>query len=353
LKWTAAGVFFTTGESLDSGDTGGEDLYRYDLLNRTSECVTCVGAGLEAGVHSNAIAVAPDGSRAYFASSTALLPGATVPGVYRVNVASGDLAFVAPSGGEVSDEAELGNAITPDGAVFVYAASAPAHDALGGQQNDGTLQYYRYDDRDRSLVCLSCPQDGTAPAQAVERSLITAPRGTGANRTALSADGRTFAFVTPNALLAEDRNTAASGQPPSAGSDVYEWRDGRLLLVTDGLSEWPQGAGSSAPELSAITPSGDDVFFTAAAQYTPDALDGFTRLYDARVGGGFEFPEPPPDCPLEVCLGTPKGAPYEPIAGTALFQGPGNPPSATRRRCRRGKVRRHGRCVRRHRREKR
>ena len=53
-------------------------------------------------------------------------------------------------------------------------------------------------------------------------------------------------------------------------------------------------------------------------------LDGYNRLYDARIGGGFEFPPPPKPCPLEVCQGTPKGAPEEQAPGTGTYVGPGN-----------------------------
>jgi hypothetical protein len=78
------------------------------------------------------------------------------------------------------------------------------------------------------------------------------------------------------------------------------------------------------PGLNGVSPSGRDVFFTAPAQYTQDALDGFRRLYDARIGGGFEFPPPIKPCPLEVCQGTPKGAPEKQSSGTGSFSGPGN-----------------------------
>jgi hypothetical protein len=168
----------------------------------------------------------------------------------------------------------------------------------------------------------------------------------GANIDSLSADGGDFAFATPTALAPPDQNTAAAGQAPAAGTDVYEWREGHLLLVSDGLSNWPVGGNSGAvPAVSGINPSGRDIFFEAPAQLTPDALDGYARLYDARVGGGFEFPVPPRPCPLEVCQGTPKGAPEEPLPGTAFFQGPGNQSAEGTKSCPKGKVRRHGKCV--------
>ena len=167
-------------------------------------------------------------------------------------------------------------------------------------------------------------------------------RQVGANTTPLSADGD-FAFKTTEALLGADQNTAGVGQDPNSGTDIYEWRDGRLLLVTDGLTNW---FGAQVPFLDGVSASGRDVFFTVATQYTQDALDGYNRLYDARIGGGFEFPPPPKPCPLEVCQGTPKGVPEEQASGTSNFSGTGNKPTAKKPpSCRKPKVRRKGRCV--------
>lgn len=322
LKWTPGAVFFTSQKSLGAGDTGGNDVYRYGIGDEALECVTCVVAGLDAEVPDNAIAVAADGSRVYFRSSVPLVPGAASQGVYRASVGDGNLAYVAPgSSSDIGENASSGEALSPDGSALVFASQDPGLNALGGQKNGGTKQFYRYDDRDRSLTCLSCPQDASAPAAALGgTSLVVAPEGAGANRTALSADGATFAFATPNALLPADQNTARPGQNTRVGTDVYEWRDGRLLLISDGLTDW----GDSGPQVTAVTPSGHDIFFAAATQYTQDALDGYRRLYDARIGGGFVVPPPTKPCPLEVCQGTPKGAPEEQAPGTGSFAGPGN-----------------------------
>ncbi len=343
VKSTADAVFFTTGGGLESGDTGGNDVYRYDLADESLECVTCAApAGLDAAVIQ--AAVAADGSRVYFSSSNALLPGGMAGGIYRVNVASGDLVYVGPGIRIDEDSTSAVAALTPDGSVFVFASAHPSLSAVSGQQNGGARQYYRYDDRDRSLICLSCPQDGDAPPGPISE-LLFGPgdlgENAGANKTVLSADGSIFAFATPYALLPADQNTARAGQNPVVGTDVYEWRAGRLLLITDGLTQWPP---DSQPGVTAISPSGNDVFFLAAAQYTPDALDSYMRLYTARIGGGFEFPPPPKPCPLEVCQGTPKGAPAEQAPGTGSFTGPGNVSAPARRSCPKGmrKVRKGG-----------
>jgi NHL repeat-containing protein len=359
LKATPDAAFFWTQSRLATEDTGvgscdGEadgDVYRYDLGDGTLRCVTCVVSGIDADVRlgnraPEQLSVADDGSRLYFSTKAHLLAGANDKGqvgAYRVEIATGDLAYVAPLEGNdtVGETENQANAITPDGSVLLFRSKDPGLNALGGQQNGGAAQYYLYDDRDHSLICASCPQDGSLPVGADVRRQVTGSGTAGElpelSLTPLAADG-TFAFGTPTALVRADQNTPGPGQNQTAGEDVYEWRDGRLLLVSDGLTSWPF---EQEPRVAGITPSGGDLYFLAAAQYTPDAIDAYTRLYDARVGGGFEFPTPPPACPLEVCQGTPKGAPEEQPPGSSSFAGPGNAKQKQRHKKRHHKKRHH------------
>jgi phosphodiesterase/alkaline phosphatase D-like protein len=352
IRSTSDAAFFWSQARLAADDTAPSecgnanvngDIYRYDLASESVECLTCVGPGVEAavsGVNSKldtSIAVAEDGSRVYFRSNSVLVPGGN-PGIYRVEVASGEIAYVAAAN-QVGTEPFFGSMMSPDGATLVFKSNAPSLNAIGGQQNAGTTQYYIYNDKDRSLACASCPQDGSTPRGDVSPSnpsLLGGPAALGPNVTPISADGGIFAFVTPTALVNADQNTTPSGQDSEPGTDVYEWRDGRLLLITDGTTNWPDrqvsggGFESEAPSVEGIAPSGRDLFFMASVQYTPDALDGYRRMYDARIGGGFESPPPPKPCPLEVCQGTPKGAPEEQAAGSGTFAGGGNAKPAAR-----------------------
>jgi hypothetical protein len=348
IRSTADAAFFTTTSSLVPEDEGGKDVYRYGLEDESLECVTCF-PGIVTEVYSpgggNNVAISDDGSRVYFTSLNRLLPGATDVGLYRVDVSDGDLAFVAPGGGNTGDMPASGNAISPDGSVFIFRSEAPLLNSLNGPQNGSTAQYYRYDDDDRSLVCVSCPTDGSLPRGGVPIHLSNGGSQPGPNLGPMSTNGD-LAFVTPTPLVPADQNTAGPGRFPGEGQDAYEWRDGRLLLLTDGLTTSKvDGAGNTdGPEIAGVTPSGRDVFFRQPAQLTPDALDAAYRLYDARIGGGFEFPPPPPPCPLEACQGTPRGVPEESRPGSADFSGPGNVASHPAR-CRKGNVRRSGRCV--------
>jgi hypothetical protein len=339
IKSNADAAFFWTKSRLAANDTApvnctdetaDGDIYRYQLNDGSLRCVTCVIPDVDADVFvgsaepATSIAVAEDGSRIYFRSASQLLPGAQTPGLYRIDVESGHLAYVASADqGFRADGSEDGAVMTPDGSVLIFSSSEASLNPLGGGAgNAGTHQLYRYDDGDRSLVCISCPRNGEPP-----RGDASGPGGGGVspNHPPISRNG-TFAFSTPTSLVDADQNTAPPGHDSLGGSDAYEWRDnGRVLLVSDGRTNW---AGfNSAPRVKGMSPSGQDIIFTAATQYTPDALDDFRRLYDARIGGGFEFAKPPPPCPLEVCQGTPKGAPDEPPPGTSSFSGPGNSPA--------------------------
>jgi hypothetical protein len=365
LRSTPDAVFFWTPTRLVADDTepplgacgaavpSDGDVYRYDLGSGELRCVTCVALGRDAdvpvvtnapGASLTSVAVAANGSRVYFRSFNQLLPGASIPGIYRVEVGSGDLAYVAPAASVDWGGAMVGanSAVSADGSTLVFRGSGSGLNALGGSDNGGTRQYYRYDDRDRSLVCVSCPTDGSAPRAGVSgrtsTSIDTITNGVTYGGDPLSADGSLFAFTTPTALDPADQNTARPGADPATGTDVYEWRDGRLLLVSDGLTKWPvAGQNLDVPGLAGVSPSGRDIFFSAAAQYTHDALDGYDRLYDARIGGGFEPPISPQPCPLEVCQGIPKGAPEEQSPSTGKLQRSGNLP---RRHARHGKHRR-------------
>jgi sugar lactone lactonase YvrE len=310
----------TPGSCANNGLDG--DIYRIDLGDGTLKCVTCAIPGQDADVYVSfnngfwrvreSLLVSEDGSRVYFESPHALVPGA--PSVeaggstYRVNVNTGELAWV---GGPKFSLAQ--SRMTPDGVTMFFSSSSAFLNPLNGSDNGGTSQYYRYDDLDRSLVCLSCPLDGSAALQNV---------GVIAGSNPMSANGKDIAFTTTTPLVGTDQNTPGPSGTPESGRDVYEWRDGRYFLVTDGLTNTtPQTDG---PSVSGISADGRDLYFIVPAQYTPDALDGYRRLYDARIGGGFVYPTAPPPCPLEVCQGTPKGAPEEAMPGTGSFIGPGN-----------------------------
>jgi hypothetical protein len=316
----------STGEPGSSDDA---DVYRYDIGEQTHECLTCALGDVDIFAEASGAAqarlytrVSEDGSKLYFATKATLIPGEGVLpsaegsglNLYRLDIASGDLAFVGVSaspGGAFSDAV-----MTEDGSVLVFSSMSTLLNPLTGSDNGGFLQQYRYDDRDGSLLCISCPPGGaTHPTSAVIFS--ASPPFLSPLNSTLSADGRSFVFRSDDGLLPIDQN-GENGEDSRRGADIYEWRDGRLLLVTDGLT------AEGEPRLASITPDGKSIFFNTPVELTPESKDGYAKLYVARIGGGFKIEPPAPPCALEVCQGDPTPAPSETPIGSARFAGPGN-----------------------------
>jgi hypothetical protein len=343
-------AFFWTATRLSPKDTvpascsssADGDVYRYQISSGALTCVTCVAVGVDADVVGGAssqtpvdISIPDDGSRVYFSSAAHLLAGTPPAGqkaVYRVMVGSGALAYV----GSIPDRIGFATGpISADGTKLLFLSSSTALNQLGGSDNGGTAQAYLYDDEDRSLTCVSCPTDGSAPAGKVKEGEVQ-----------LAAQGSEVAFSTPTSLLPADQNTPAPEADPIEGTDIYEWRDGRTIMVTDGQTQW---LPETEPIPVSFSSSGRDLFFIASAAYTPDALDSFRRLYDARIGGGIDFPPaglPPCDLNSGACEGPASPAPEQPGAGSAAFSGPGNSPAKTKKakkHKKKHKAKRHGR----------
>jgi hypothetical protein len=203
--------------------------------------------------------------------------------------------------------------LTPDGSVVVFISSNPELDALTGSKNGGFKQYYRYDDRDGSLVCVSCPAGGRSPTSPVP-PLFSSEGGLLGYVQQLSNSGSRFVFRTVDSLVSRDVN---------GESDLYEWHDGSVGLITDGVSE---GGTYNRPNVipSGISSDGADVFFTSFAKLTGEARDGDMQLYDARAGGGEPLASSVAGCDGEACQGSPTTAPVLGVPASVGFTGAGN-----------------------------
>jgi len=246
--------------------------------------------------------------------------------------------------------------VTPDGEhllIHTRLAYDPAAD------RDADADAYRWDE-ENGWICISCQLPGAPSGGDVELREVWLPNyatffpydfASSEPRYQMSEDGRRVFFGTPDALVPEDTNGEA-GCPPVAESseswigpvpactDVYEWHDGRVSLISDGASAHPA-------RLMFSTASGRDVFF-----YTRERLVGWDKddnvdIYDARIGGGFTEPAAqPPECEGDGCRGSGSETPAIAGAGSAVFQGPGNPKAdAPANRCPAGKLRRGKRCL--------
>ena len=175
--------------------------------------------------------------------------------------------------------------------------------------------FYRYDDRDGSLECLTCRHG----------ALTTNNAGTNAEAPnydfRLSADGSTVAFATGEPLLKGDINR---------GIDIYVWRNGATSLISDGITSFQDGF--AAPKAVAVDADGTNLFFSIASPgLTGFEQDRLANLYDARIGGGFVPPPPPTECVEDSCQGSLLAAPALSTPGSAS-ESRGNPPPARAKR---------------------
>jgi hypothetical protein len=206
--------------------------------------------------------------------------------------------------------------VTPDGDIAVFNSAL----SLTGYSNLGHLEIYRYDASTDSLTCPSCAPSLTPASDDTTLSHL------GLN---LSNDGRVF-FTTAGSFVLRDSNRRL---------DVYEWKDGAVQLVSTGIS------AEDATLLSVSEDGKDAYFFTRDQLVDNDANGGAVRIYDAREHGGFFIDPPPKRCAAsDECHGAGTPAPPPPNITTRT----GSEQTArTKPGCRKGFVKRHGRCVKR------
>ena len=345
-------AYFITSSNLDPSDAGaGRDVYRWDEdsgAEGEASCLTCV-AEQDVKVTGDML-VSDDFSHVYFASKNQLYPGLGRQGIPNLYVLSGgQIRFVALVSenvlGNVLDKS-AGPSLSSDGNVLLLRLDGGlglTTDAIaakctepepGGAPAGVCKELYRYDDRDRSIECLSCDHAG------VTTHSIGSPGPGGGSDFRLSADGATAAFATMEALQATDVNQ---------DTDIYEWRDGGMHLVTDGVSDFQEGF--SAPKVLAVDNDGSDILFgivPPGGRLTGYEQDRVLNIYDARIGGGLEPPAPIAECDGDSCQGALQAPPAPDHAASSDFAGRGNAVVRPRPSCRKGKVRRKGRCVKRH-----
>ena len=348
-------AYFATRSGLDPADTDPDspDLYRWDEdagAEGESSCITCFASvpGHLAIVSSNNslahVLVSEDLSHVYFYSNEQLVAGLGEPGALNLYALSnGQVHFVAVTDVDVLVESPAGRfgGLSDDGNVLLFIASATpslSSDAMAAQciqaNSSPTTceQVYRYDDRDQSIECVSCDHDGlTTHSYGSPNNSAAVPDA------ALSGDGSTAAFATREALVPLDVND---------DTDVYEWRDGTVQLITDGVTDFQEGF--AAPRVWAVDEDGSDVFFGVVppeGRLTGFERDGVLNVYDARVDGGFEPPTTPAHCSEDSCQGPlqPPPALDRPASGGSSMGNLREAPA----RCAKGKVRRRGRCIKR------
>ena len=210
--------------------------------------------------------------------------------------------------------------VTPSGGFAVFSSTA----ALTGYDNASHEEIFRYSAQEKQLVCISCNPTGARP---------TAGSSLASDGLSLTDDGSVF-FNSDEGLVDRDVNER---------SDAYEWESGQgIQLISTGTSAFPAA-------LLGVDSNGVDAYFFTRDKLAREDENGNTvRIYDARVLGG--FPHVPAAVPCKAsdeCHGPGTVAPGPPSIGSVVGTPEGGPVAAAP--CRRGVVRKHGKCVKPHR----
>jgi hypothetical protein len=211
--------------------------------------------------------------------------------------------------------------VSPDGHFAAFPSSAP----ITSFDSFGHLEVYRYDAEAGSTICASCAPTNS---QATRDAVLPA------HGNAMTLDGRVF-FNSDEPLVLRDTN---------GKTDAYEWKDGEVFLISSGTSPFAEG-------MLSVSRSGRDAYFFTRDSLAPEDQNGsLMRIYDAREGGGFfHIPAPPPCAASDECHGpgSRAAAPAE-VASLGGTEGNAVAPQG-KKRCKAGFVKKHGKCVKKHR----
>lgn len=341
-------VFFSTAAPLIGEDRDlGDDLYVAQLgcLESEPECsvdertvtslvqVSHASSIGEAADVQGVLAVAPDGSRAYFVARGALGTEPNAQGAVAVKGADNLYVYNAAGGSPHGSLAFVGDLCSGDGSsgavADVHCPSGPASDTrlwvgnepevqtggpngrflvfscyaqLTGSDTDTAKDVYRYDAGTGELDRVSGGETGSdanGNNDLFDATITDGNRGGGGghavrlqyemNSRAISEDGSRIVFGSSEPLSPAATNGLAN---------VYEWHaqsgggEGSVSLISGGSGEAPV-------EDVVISPSGNDIFFTTAQGLVAQDTDGAPDVYDARLNGGF----PASAAPVKACAG--------------------------------------------------
>jgi NHL repeat len=373
-------AFFTAESRLTPG-AGPGGLYRYDLgaeekplTDLTPESLT---PGSEGAKIQGVVGASEDGSYLYFVAGGILSEAendagqkaqAGKPNLYLWHEGEG-VRFIATLSGEDSLDWSLiprtqSARVSSDGhhlaflsiesealwgydntiAEGKFCQPIPLSDELGGSPS--CPQAFLYGAEADELVCASCNPTGARPQGPAELPTWSNPYE---GPRYLSEDGQRLFFESRDVLSPQDE---------SQKRDIYEFeREGKGTCTGKSPAFDPlsggcvflisSGKSSGETYLLDASQDGRDVFFSTRQALVGWDVNDNHDVYDARAGGGFPEPTPPPLCEGEACKPPPAQPPSgRPSPATTTFDGPGNT-SQRPPRCAKGKVRRRGRCVKR------
>jgi hypothetical protein len=231
--------------------------------------------------------------------------------------------------------------VTPDGDFFVFST---ATDLTAPEDTSTVGQTFRYDAQTGELTRVSIGQQGSYECPTTGKLENFNCNG---NTEVFEAGGPGGAIVPPEpgrpVAVTEDGSVvfqSADGLTPEAlngqqedveveesqrtyfANNIYEYRDGGVSLISDGLDTSATRKESSV-RIEGVTPSGTDIFFRTADRLVPQDADTQQDLYDARINGGFPAPVHAP-CQEEACQGSPDAAPLFGAPASTTFSGAAN-----------------------------
>jgi hypothetical protein len=395
-------AFFVSPQQLTADATVGEfsegdDLYRFDatteeLVDVTPDSNPADESGAQV---QGVLGVSADGRSGYFAALGDLAAGGTTgtTNLYRFEERGAGFAisFVAELsegfqdrqnwsqttyGGKAETSRARTSRVTPDGDTLLFSSTKSItgfdNHGCGGNRIELCSELFMYSVGSPQARCISCNPTGERPSSEalLSSSFFGAhfpPRSIVEPRITrnLSTDGDRVFFETADPLVPADTNgdpactyyyesQAIKNTENPDCEDVYEWEapdtpggschapeanGGCLSLLSTGKSPDPSVFVDASAD-------GNDVFIATASQLVPVDKDELNDIYDVRVDGGLASQQvlPPEPCSSgEACGGSRAGGSPASTPGSSSFQGPGNPAS-----CRKGFVRRHGKCVKKH-----
>jgi len=364
-------VYFTAPGKLVAG-AGTNDLYRYDFSLPEGSRLSDVAKG---GEVQGVLAASEDGARVYFVGGGVLDPEegptgevaeAGKPNLYLFEEGGGARFIGVLTAKDETDWFSAPNGqtarTTPDGSALAFLS----RNSLTGYDNRGqsgggapASEVFLYSATEDALRCASCNPTGSRP---LGDSAVPGWWTPYEQPRYLSDSGGRVFFESSDALDPRDQNgkqdvyefeLAGEGGCEEESPTYVPANGGCLALVSSGAQE-----GDSL--LIDASPTGTDVFFSTPERLTWEDVDQRYDIYDARIGGGFPEPPPPPDpCEGEACHGPAQPAPATPAPpASSQVSGAGNvkeakpKPKPKPKHCKKGyrKVKKKGkvRCVKKH-----
>lgn len=244
--------------------------------------------------------------------------------------------------------------VSADGRGLVFESRVAR--SLTGYDNGFEAEIFAYDADTERISCASCDPGGAPPedipAQLTNGTFLPVSDNNTFMRRWISADGNQVFFDTVRPLSPRDTNGV---------QDVYEWeREGtgscspQTPARLDGgcISLLSSGSGTDWSWLIDTGAGGQDAFMVTRAQLVPEDQNEKMDLYDVRVRGGFRKAELA--CTGTGCQGVPPAQPIFATPSSVTFEGVGNfeparpisaKPKPKSAKCKRGYVKKHGKCV--------